>query len=71
MRINRLNDLDSKTWLKFQKSWFVHNPPPRKQGVLVHPANEQDKVAAKWLLKRLPSLSRNRTLVRWFTRLID
>jgi hypothetical protein len=22
--------------------------------VLVHPANEQDKVAAKWLLRRLP-----------------
>ncbi len=26
--------------------------------VLVHPANEQDKVAAKWLLKRLPFQSR-------------
>jgi hypothetical protein len=25
----------------------------------------------EWLLERLPSLSRNRTLVRWFTRLID
>jgi hypothetical protein len=25
----------------------------------------------EWLLKRLPTLSRNRTLVRWFTRLID
>ncbi len=24
-----------------------------------------------WLLKRLPTLSRNKTLVRWFTRLID
>lgn len=23
-------------------------------GVLVHPANEQDKVAAKWLLRRIP-----------------
>lgn len=27
-------------------------------GVLVHPANEQDKVAAKWLLKRLPFVAR-------------
>jgi putative transposase len=26
--------------------------------VLVHPANEQDKVAGKWLLKRLPLLER-------------
>lgn len=25
----------------------------------------------EWLLKRLPTLSRNKTLVRWFTRLID
>jgi DNA modification methylase len=29
----------SKTdWLKFQKSWFIHNPPPRQKGVLRHPA---------------------------------
>lgn len=26
--------------------------------ILVHPANEQDKVAARWLLKRLPFYSR-------------
>ena len=26
--------------------------------VLVHPANEQDKVAGKWVLKRLPLLQR-------------
>ncbi len=37
-RPNKLNDLDPKSWLKFQKSWFIHNPPPRKKGVLVHPA---------------------------------
>ena len=35
---NRMNDLDNKTWLKFQKSWFIHNPPRRKKGVLRHPA---------------------------------
>ena len=38
MRTNRLNDLTPKEWIKFQKSWFVHNPPPREKGVLVHPA---------------------------------
>src|SRR5215208_4772266 len=38
MPSNKLNNLDSKSWLKFQKSWFIHNPPPRKKGVLVHPA---------------------------------
>ncbi len=37
-RVNRLNDMSSKEWLKFQKSWFVHNPPRRKKGVLLHPA---------------------------------
>jgi len=35
---NRMNDLDNRTWLLFQKSWFIHNPPPRKKGVLTHPA---------------------------------
>ena len=37
-RINKLNDLSSSEWLKFQKSWFVHNPPPRNKKVLTHPA---------------------------------
>lgn len=35
---NKINDLSPKDWLKFQKSWFVHNPPPRRKGVLRHPA---------------------------------
>ncbi|NIS82452.1 MAG: methyltransferase domain-containing protein [Anaerolineales bacterium] len=35
---NRLNDLTPKKWLQFQKSWFIHNPPPRKKDVLRHPA---------------------------------
>jgi DNA modification methylase len=35
---NRLNNLSAKEWLKFQKSWFVHVPPPRKKDVLRHPA---------------------------------
>jgi len=35
---NRLNDLSNHDWLLFQKSWFVHNPPRRKKGVLAHPA---------------------------------
>ena len=37
-RINKLNNLNPKDWLKFQKSWFIHNPPPRKKNVLLHPA---------------------------------
>ena len=35
---NRLNDLRSKTWLKFQKSWFILNPKPRPKTVMLHPA---------------------------------
>jgi DNA modification methylase len=46
---NKLNDLDSKTWLKFQKSWFVHNPPPRKKGVRVHPAKFPETMAQEFI----------------------
>jgi DNA modification methylase len=46
---NKLNDLDSKTWLKFQKSWFIHNPPPRRKGVLVHPAKFPETLAQEFI----------------------
>jgi DNA modification methylase len=46
---NKLNDLDSKTWLKFQKSWFIHNPPPRKKDVLVHPAKFPETMAGEFI----------------------
>jgi DNA modification methylase len=49
MPSNKLNDLDSKRWLKFQKSWFVHNPPPRKKGVLVHPAKFPETLAQEFI----------------------
>jgi DNA modification methylase len=49
MPSNRLNDLDPKTWLKFQKSWFIHNPPPRKKGVLVHPAKFPETMAQEFI----------------------
>ncbi len=46
---NRLNDLDPKTWLKFQKSWFVHNPPPRRKDVLRHPAKFPETLAQEFI----------------------
>ncbi len=46
---NKLNDLDSRSWLKFQKSWFIHNPPPRKKGVLVHPAKFPETMAQEFI----------------------
>jgi hypothetical protein len=46
---NKLNDLNPKTWLKFQKSWFIHNPPPRRKGVLVHPAKFPETLAQEFI----------------------
>jgi DNA modification methylase len=47
--VNRLNNLDPKTWLKFQKSWFVHNPPPRRKDVLRHPAKFPETLAQDFI----------------------
>jgi len=46
---NRLNDLSTKDWLKFQKSWFVHNPPPRRKGVLQHPAKYPETLVQEFI----------------------
>jgi DNA modification methylase len=46
---NKLNNLDPKTWLKFQKSWFVHNPPPRRKDVLRHPAKFPETMAQEFI----------------------
>ncbi len=46
---NRLNDLDRKSWLKFQKSWFIHNPPPRRKDVLRHPAKFPETLAQEFI----------------------
>lgn len=35
---NQLNDLNGKEWVSFTKSWFISNPPPRENGVTLHPA---------------------------------
>jgi DNA modification methylase len=49
MSKNKLNNLTNKEWLKFQKSWFIHNPPPRKKGVLVHPAKFPETMAQEFI----------------------
>jgi DNA modification methylase len=46
---NRLNDLSPKDWLKFQKSWFTHNPPPRQKGVLRHPAKFPETLVQEFI----------------------
>jgi len=47
--LNRLNNLSAKEWLKFQKSWFVHNPPPRRKDVLRHPAKFPETLAQEFI----------------------
>ena len=47
--INRLNELSPKDWLKFQKSWFIHNPPPRQKNVLRHPAKFPETLAMEFV----------------------
>ncbi|MBI3165051.1 MAG: hypothetical protein HYZ24_10235 [Chloroflexi bacterium] len=49
MANNKLNNLDSKTWIKFQKSWFIHNPPPRKKDARVHPAKFPETLAQEFI----------------------
>lgn len=46
---NRLNHLTPKEWLVFQKSWFVHNPPPRRKDVLRHPAKFPETLAQEFI----------------------
>lgn len=46
---NKLNDLTPKEWLKFQKSWFVHNPPPRQKNVLRHPAKFPETMVMEFI----------------------
>lgn len=48
-RPNRLNDLEAKAWIKFQKSWFVHNPPARENGVKPHPAKFPESLARQFV----------------------
>lgn len=49
MRKNQLNELSAKEWIKFQKSWFIHNPPPRRKDVLLHPAKFPETMAQEFI----------------------
>jgi DNA modification methylase len=44
-----LNDLTPKEWVKFQKSWFVYNPPPRDRAKILHPAPFPEGLAADFI----------------------
>jgi DNA modification methylase len=49
MRLNRLNDLTPKAWIRFQKSWFVHAPPKRAKGVVRHPGKFPESLAQEFI----------------------
>ncbi|MHA1280965.1 MAG: DNA methyltransferase [Promethearchaeota archaeon] len=47
---NKLNELTGKEWIKFTKSWFIHNPPPRNKSEILHPAKFPESLIEKFIL---------------------
>ena len=47
--LNRLNDLTAQQWLRFTKTWFIHNPPPRKKAEMLHPAKYPEKMIEEFV----------------------
>jgi DNA modification methylase len=48
-RTNRLNDLSGTEWIKFTKTWFVHNPPPREETKILHPASFPETLVQEFI----------------------
>ena len=46
---NRLNELPAKEWLKFTKTWFIHNPARRKKKELLHPAKYPEDLIEEFI----------------------
>lgn len=46
---NKLNDLSAQEWLRFTKTWFIHNPPPRKKNEVLHPAKYPENLIAEFI----------------------
>ncbi len=46
---NRLNELSAQEWLRFTKTWFVHNPPRRKKNEALHPAKYPESMIAEFI----------------------
>ncbi len=47
--VNRLNQLSGKEWIKFTKSWFIHNPPRRDRTKIVHPAGFPETLVQQFI----------------------
>lgn len=48
-KFNILNDLNNKEWVRFQKSWFILNPSPRNENVLLHPAKFPEELVQQFI----------------------
>ena len=48
-RRNKLNDLTGKEWAQFTRSWFTHNPEPRKDEEILHPAKFPESMIAEFV----------------------
>lgn len=46
---NQLNALTGRDWIRFTRSWFVHNPPPRSASQVKHPAKFPERMVAEFL----------------------
>lgn len=46
---NQLNALGGKRWIRFTRSWFVHNPPPRSRSQIEHPAKFPEPMIAEFI----------------------
>ena len=46
---NKLNDLTGKEWIKFTKSWFVHNPKRRSREEVIHPAKFPESLVREFI----------------------
>ncbi len=46
---NRLNELSAQEWLRFTKTWFIHNPSPRKKNEVLHPAKYPESMIEEFI----------------------
>lgn len=45
----KLNALSTREWMRFTKSWFVCNPPPRSNDAVRHPAKFPEAMAREFI----------------------
>ncbi len=46
---NQLNDLSGREWIRFTRSWFVHNPPRRSRSQILHPAKFPEALVGEFI----------------------